>query len=304
MGDFDQAARYAARAEPDVVLARLLRESGLAVTFREWLDTRTVPLPGGSDRTADLVAAADDPTAAERPWLFVLEFQAQVDADKLDVTREEVAILRSRVRFGHDLRGKYKVGAGLIYLWDRCPEETVDMRFPDGSGTRHAPRIWNVAEDNAAETLDAVAGGAASWGMVFWVPLMAGGADEAIIARWKDVAVAKVENRTRRGDLAEVALVFAELAGRRIAWNRALEDFDMLESQVVQEWVAKGAARGALKDRRELLLRALNKRFPGVVPADVTKLINEQESLDLLGTWFDATMDANTFDDFMAVLKK
>ncbi len=142
MGDFDQAARYAAQAEPDVVLARLLQESGLVVNFREWLNTRTVPLPGGSDRSADLVAAVDDPASPERPWLVVLEFQAQVDADKLDVTLEEVAILRSRVRFGDDRRGKYKVGAGLIYLRDRCPDDALDMRFPDGSGTRRASGTW------------------------------------------------------------------------------------------------------------------------------------------------------------------
>ena len=116
MGVFDQAARFAAQADAEVVPRRLLADSGLALSFREWLDTRTLPLPGGAHRTADLVAAMSGVGAADKPWLIVLEFQAQVDADKLDVTLEEVAILRSRVRHGEDRKGKYKVAAGMVYL--------------------------------------------------------------------------------------------------------------------------------------------------------------------------------------------
>src|SRR5262249_19107167 len=158
-GVYDQAARFAAKADPVVVPARLLVGSGLALVFREWLDTRTLPLPGGTDRTADLIAALDDPASPESPWLLVLEFPAQYDPDKLDVTLEEVAVFRSRARHGTDAGGKYKVAAGLVYLRDRCPDDNLDMRFPDGTGLRHAPRIWNVADDNATTALEAVESG-------------------------------------------------------------------------------------------------------------------------------------------------
>src|SRR3989442_167758 len=107
MGVFDQAARFAARANRETVPRRLLAGQGLALRFRDWLDTRTLPLPGGPERIADLIAGLDDPEAEDKPWLMVLEFQAQVDADKLDVTLEEVAILRSRARHGADRKGKY-----------------------------------------------------------------------------------------------------------------------------------------------------------------------------------------------------
>ncbi len=304
MGAFDQAARYAAQADAVVVPARLLAGSGVALAFREWLDTRTIPLPGGPDRTADLVAALDDPAAPDSPWLVVLEFQAQVDADKLDVTLEEVAILRSRARHGDERKGKYRVAAGLVYLRDRCPADTLDMRLPDGSGTRHAPRVWNVAEDDATSALDAVAAGSVSWGTLFWVPLMAGADDDAIAQRWKDVVTNGVGDRSRRGNLAVVALVFAELAGRAIIWNRALEDFDMTESQVVNEWISKGVLKGQLTEGRQLLSKLLNKRFPGAVPPEVAQLIGEQESLDLLNHWFDAAASAATYDEFVVVLKQ
>src|SRR3954452_471617 len=105
MGVYDQAARFAARADPETVPGRLLAGKGVSLRWREWLDTRTLPLPGGPAPPADLVAALDDPTAPDRPWLMVVEFQAQVDADKLDTTLEEVALLRSRVRHGQEWQG-------------------------------------------------------------------------------------------------------------------------------------------------------------------------------------------------------
>ena len=302
MGVYDQAARFAAKADPAVVPARLLMGSGLALTFREWLDTRTLPLPGGTDRTADLIAALDDTASPDAPWLLVLEFQAQHDPDKLDVTLEEVAVFRSRARHG-DGAGKYKVAAGLVYLRDRCPDDNLDMRFPDGTGTRHAPRIWNVAQDDAPTTLEAVATGTMSWGMLFWIPLMAGADTDATAQRWKELVLANVTESAQR-NMAAVVEFFSELAGRGIVWKRILEEFNVTESQVANEWIAQGEVKGRLTDRREILLGLLNKRFPGVVPTEIAKLINEQESLDLLKYWINAVVDAGTFHDFMAVLKQ
>ena len=175
----------------------------------------------------------------------------------------------------------------------------VEWSEQTGRSSFSAPRVWNVAEDDAADALEAVAAGSVSWGTLFWVPLMAG-ADDAIAQRWKEVVTNGVDNRSTRGNLAVVALVFAELAGRAMIWKRALEDFDMTESQVVNEWISKGE----LRKERQLLLRLLNKRFPGAVPPEVAKLISEQESLDLLNHWFDAAASAVTYDEFFAVLKR
>src|SRR5213076_743408 len=111
MGVYDQAARFAAQADPEAAVRRVLAPSGAVLPFREWLDTRTLPLPGGPDRTADLVAALDDP--AGQPVLLVFEFQSQHDPDKLDVTLEEAGILRGRVRHGDDRKGKYRVLTAL-----------------------------------------------------------------------------------------------------------------------------------------------------------------------------------------------
>jgi hypothetical protein len=303
MGAFDQGARYAAQAEPEAVITRLL--SGLAVRlrFREWVDTRTTPRPGDPDRTADRVAALIDESAPDRPWLLVLEFQAQHDPDKLDVTLAEAGQLRVGVRHGEDRRGKYNVLAALVYLRGHCPEAVLDMTLPGGLGTRHAPLVWNVAADSASNTLEAVAGGSTTWGMLFWLPLMQEGSDPAVIQRWGELAAA-VPGRRQRGDLGQIALVFAELAGCFPAWEKGLEGWDMTESQVVNRWVQEARDQAHLEEARENLLRVLRKRFPAAVTPEVTQSINAQPSLQILHDWFDAAITAFSQEAFMATLRQ
>jgi hypothetical protein len=234
----------------------------------------------------------------------VFEFQSQHDPDKLDVTLEEAGILRGHARHGADRQGRSRVLAALVYLQGRCPEAVLDMTLPGGFGTRHAPLVWNVGDDNAPATLEAVASGGRSWGMLFWVPLMAEGQQDAVIARWRDVVVQVVPDGRTRGNLAGIALVFAELAGRRAEWQRGLEGFEMTESQVVNEWIRQGEVKGKLEQGRQKLLEALAIRFPGAVTEEVVRLVNGQDSLPLLDDWFRAALRADTFEQFLHVLKQ
>jgi hypothetical protein len=303
MGAFDQGARYAAQAEPEAVITRLL--SGLAVRlrFREWVDTRTTPRPGDPDRTADRVAALIDESAPDRPWLLVLEFQAQHDPDKLDVTLAEAGQLRVSVRHGEDRRGKYNVLAALVYLRGRCPQGVLDMTLPGGFGTRHAPLVWNVADAVAGPSLASLAAGEATWGILFWIPLMQGGGDSATIARWRELA-AGVPGRRARGDLGQVALVFAELAGCLPAWEKGLEGWDMTESQVVNRWIEQARREERVLAQREFLLQLAQGRFPGSIPAEVVDLINRQDSQELLKGWIRAAISAASAEEFLSVLRR
>jgi hypothetical protein len=303
MGVFDQAARFASQADPEVVVGRVLAATKAPLRFTEWADKRTLPQPGGSDRTADLVAILADAAAVEQPWLLVLEFQAQHDPDKLDVTLEEIGRLRLHGRHGQDRRGKFRVLTGLIYLQGRCPDSVLDMTLPEGFGTRHTALVWNVAEESAEAVLAAVETGLASWGVLFWVPLMAGGGDPAVIARWKERALT-VEDRRRRGDLGSIALVFAKLAGRYAAWENALEGFDMTESKVVNRWIEEAANRARLEEARGQLIRILQRRFPALLTDDVLGSINAQPSLDLLHDWTDASLAASFPEEFLGVLRR
>jgi hypothetical protein len=303
MGVFDQAARYAAHADPEAAVARVLRGANVSLRFRDWADTRLTPRPGQRDRTADRVAELADDGAPDHPWLLVFEFQAQHDPDKLDVTLVEAAQLRVEARHGEDRRGKYNVLVALVYLRGACPEPMLDMTLPGGWGTRHAPLIWNVEQDPASEALDSLAAGTISWGILFWIPLMSGGDDPAVLSRWLELA-SRVESARTRADLARIALVFAEMAGRLIAWSDALKEWDMVESQLVQEWTADARREGGLVMGREFLLGFLKKRFPDSVPAEVVGLINQQDSADLLRDWFFAAVDASSLEEFLAVLRR
>ena len=302
MGYIDQSARFAAHADPEAVLRRLLPD-GEPLRFREWLDTRALPLPGGADRTADHVAALDDLSNIESPWLIVLEYQSKPDDDKLDVTLEEVALLRSRARHGVERKGKYRVTAGLVHLTGQS-DEVLDMTFSNGRGTRHAPLVWNIGSDNAASVLESIASGATSWGMLFWVPLMAHTEEEAIIARWKEVTNAVVSDRQMRDTLGSVAVVFANLAGRFLAWERGLEGWEMSDSIVVDRWIERAQANTKLEVTRGFILQTLRHRFGEVIPGDVKETINAQPSSDMLQDWFTAALSASTIQEFIGVLRR
>lgn len=297
MGVFDQAARFSTRADPEAVLRRLLPK-GESLLFREWLDTRKLPLPGGGDRTADLVAALDAAERAE-PWLVVFEFESHPDDDKIDVTLEEVSAFRNRVRHS---KGKYRVTAALVYLTGRGLD-LLDMTFADGSGTRHAPLVWNVAGDDAASTLEAVAAGEMSWGKLFWVPLMARGDEEGVIRRWHEVVTGIVTDARIQQNIAEVAIIFADLAGRFLAWERVLKEWKMTESMVVNTWIERAQIKSQLEERRSSLLELLRLKFPGKVSEEIAKLVDQQSDLDLLRTWFRAAAQVPTMDDFVKGLR-
>src|SRR6185437_11557570 len=138
MNDFDHAAAFAAQADPSVVIGRLLAPTRKRLRFRDWFNTRPIPLPGGPKRTADLVALLDDPDASARPALLILELQSLHDPEKLDTTLLEAAVFRAYARHGDDRQGKYRVFCGIVYLRGACPEPILDMTLAGGFGTRHA----------------------------------------------------------------------------------------------------------------------------------------------------------------------
>jgi hypothetical protein len=303
MGMFDQSARYATQAEPEAVLSRLLSRTGATLRLREWVDTRTTPLPGERDLTADLVAALVNESQPDQPWLLVFEFQAQHDPDKLDVTLAEAARFRIEVRHGDDRRGKYNVCPALVYLCGRCLPDVLDMTLPDGHGTRHAPLVWNLEADSAIAALASVAAGQATWGLLFWIPLMQGGGEVAIIARWRELASGVLDPRAR-GDLAFVALEFAQLTTRFLAWEKGLEGWDMTESIIATRLKEQARREGSLVTRREDLLRLTQGRFPGAIPAEVMDLIRRQDSEQLLEEWFQAAIDAPSAAEFLAIVRR
>jgi len=304
MGVYGQAARWASNADPSCVPLRLLRGEGRPFDFVEMLDTRSLPMPGGPDRTADHVAALADPASPAVPWLLVLELQSEHDETKLDTTLLEVATLRATARHGPERQGRYLAIAGLVYLVGGCPASLLDMTLPSGAGTRHETLVWAVALDDAAATVEAVAAGELSWGMLFWVPLMAGAGDATLIERWGEVLALVVPER-RRGEVLTIALTFAELSRRVPEWRRGMTDIELTESEVVNDWLRRGNERGTLRERRRMLLDLLDMRFPGQLDPEYRRMVEEQESLPMLQSWFRAAAGpGSTFETVLVALRQ
>lgn len=133
-----------------------------------------------------------------------------------------------------------------------------------------------------------------------WLPLMTGGDDPGIIDRWKKLAEGEPDRR-RKADYAFLALTFAGASKRKAIWARALEGWNMIESEVANEWMAMGKAKGLAEGRAEqavvTLVAVLEARF-GSVPAEVESAVRACADLAKLQTWTTQAATAATLDEF------
>lgn len=298
MGVYDDAARFAAEADPETFLGRVLVPTRRRdLVFRAWLDPRTTALPGSPERVADLLAVLDDPLSPEVPWLLGVELQSRPDDQKLKVTLETTGVFTARLQ-----GGPYRVTSAIVHLTGTPTASEIDARLGK-YGTYHRPVPWDIATDNARTVMDRVAADELSWAMLFWVPLMRGGEREATARRWRDLVADKVDDRHRRSNLVGIALLFAELAGRSLVWERILKGWEMTESALVNSWIHQGEVRGDLRRLRSDVVSLLEIRFPGAITPEVRQFVEQQEAVSLLEEWFRVIAAAKRYDDFLRVLR-
>jgi hypothetical protein len=211
---------------------------------------------------------------------------------------------RCSLLHGPERKGKYQVFPVLIYLKDECPkdEAVLDMTVPSGYGIRHAPLLWEIGKDVAADALAAFAENKATWGILFWIPLMAGAENPLLVQQWQTL-VADLP-APDQANLLGIALVFAELVGRGQVWRPILERWNMTESPIVNEWIAEAANLRELDTWREAVLDVLKRRFPNQVPPELAETINGQPGLDLLKDWHGQAAVVGTIEDFRAYLRR
>jgi hypothetical protein len=158
----------------------------------------------------------------------------------------------------------------------------------------------DLAGYSAATVLDGIASGRVGRSVLVWIPLMTGGGEVAIIARWLELAGAEPDGR-RRSVYGGLALVFAEAAGCQQAWRQGLRGWNVRESQVVNEWIREGevmgAARGKAEGEAAALLRVLRARF-GAVPDELAGRILQAADLPQLERWLDLASTAASLDAF------
>lgn len=298
MGVYDQAARIATATEPGFVLVRLRPLTGLVLTWRRWLPTKGLPLPGGPEREPDLVAVADDLEA--KAWLLIFEAQSRHDEQKAEVAQLEALVFRVYARDPDRDGAKFLPLPVFIYMAGKCPERgVVSMRTPTGCGFTAEPALWEVGEDSATEALDKVKLGEYSWGALFWTSLMAGADKEDVIALWQGLRDEKVPEK-QRGLLTAVAVTFAELASIRSVWDRVLKGVEMTESPFINEFIEQGEMKGL----REALTELIKGRFPELLTPDVERAIADQPNLGLLRAWFKAAARAKGAEDVRAVMSR
>ena len=278
------------------------------LTFAGWLDARTAPAPPETELTCDALAefaCADRPA---EPWIFVAEFQTEPRTDDLERLLEYMLRFRRERRPSSDPRLKYHVGGVLLNLTGPPQPDALAMPLPGMPEFGMAARVVRLAlrEEDAAATLNRIGTGDLSRCVLPWVPLMRGGGESGIIEEWKRLADLEPDQRLRL-EYAADALIFAELPGVWQPWKQALEGWNVKVSQQVLEWQAEARAEARveaeLKTQRANLLRVLEKRCKAPVPSDLAEAIQATADMNVLTRWFDAAVDANSFDVYRLAIK-
>ncbi len=306
MGMFDQTARQACKLDGAPFFAWLLRrfDPPPPLAFERWDDTRRQPLPGGPDRTDDVVAVLQHTEAAEqRTWLIV---EVETEPERFIFHRLGVygLLLSMELARGPGPVEEPPVGTVLINLTGQPRRETLRLVVPGTSaGQTVTPLVVNLRQQDAAATLAEIEAGQTGLCLLPWLPLMAGGGDPALIAEWKRVALTEPDPE-RRSLYRNLALVLAELAKELVNWQQALEGWQMQESQVILGWMKRGKQEGTVENARAFLLEAVRTRLQDPVPEPVRLAIEGTNDPDTLTRWFKAALAVSTLDEFTAVMRQ
>ncbi len=290
MNVYDKASRYAAHLDAAGFLHWLMADLPAAVSYNDWLDTRTLPFPGEADRTCDTVACFHD-SAADDWWAVPVEFPIEPDGEMFGRFMEFLGRLWRERRPAADGTARYKVGAAVVNLTGRGAASQDMVLGPTGPRTHLQVIERNFADEDAGAMLAGIAEGRITRAMLPWIPLMRDGGEPAIIERWKELAVAEPDSG-RRAEYGALALVFAEPVGRRHLWKQALEKWNMIESIQVLEWMTEGEQRAS----RTLLRDLLEYRF-GALPESLGQRIEATTNIERLRAAHRQASEISQLDD-------
>jgi hypothetical protein len=315
VAQIDQSARFLIKNAPEAFL-RWAAPGLLDVwRFSGFADTRTVEFPGEPERTCDTVIEL-----VRRGGRLLLDVEAQATPhpDMVERLGEYTFRLRRELRSS---RRRFDVACLLLTLTGPRQTEALDTRQPELGDAGMSFRVAQVVlrEQSAAAVLLRAQQGQLPRQVLPWIPLMQGGEERGIIRRWRGLAHQEPDARWR-ADYGALAKVFAQLAEQPL-WAALLEDWDMKESSLINEWIAQGEKtgrargqeegrrqgqeegrqqgreEGQVQGRRDTLLRAVAKRF-STVPADVRQLIENETRIDELDRLLDAAVLAPSLEVF------
>jgi hypothetical protein len=269
---FDRASRALARRAGVPLLCWLTGVPEAAVKFRKPLDTK-LTIPGLPERTGDVLWHVTREDRHGEPWATLIEFQSEPDGLMFGRLLVMLGLVWLQVKPEPLAGDRFDLLAVVVNLTGRG-RASRRSAWAEGMGVSLDVCEWNVGDTEASGVLDLVGRGEAPRVLLAGIPLMKGGADPAIIARWLPLAEAEPDAEMR-SDLA-LALVFAELAGCREKWAKALEGFNVHRSVVVDGWKAEGMTRA--------VRAVLEARFGGL-PSDLAEKLGDERPLEKLDEW-------------------
>jgi len=305
MGMFDQNARAAAKLDSATFCAWLLHryQPPPPLTFERWDDSRRLPLPGGPDRTDDLVAVLRRTDVLNQVVYLIVEVESEFERHLLQRLGIYGLLLSREVSPPPGPEDEPPVGCALVNLTGERPESGLALTIagaPLGLGVK--PLVMNLCREDGGRTLTDIAEGRVGVSILPWLPLMAGGGEPALIEEWKQVAL-REPDAGRRATYRDMALVFAELTRELINWQRGLEGWEMKESQYIKGWLNQGKVQGVVERGRSDLLKLLRAKLHDPVPEEVRLAIEGTNDPGTLDRWYDAALQAGTWPDFRAAMR-
>jgi hypothetical protein len=305
MGMFAQNARAAAKQDGAAFLAWLLRryQPPPPLAFERWDDSRRLPLPGGPDRTDDLVAVLRRTDAPAQVAYLVVEIESEPERHLLQRLGVYGLMLSREVSPPPGPEDEPPVGCALVNLTGARPEGGLTLVVPGtplGLGVK--PLVMNLGREDGRQTLADIAAGRVGLSILPWVPLRAGGGEPDLVEAWKQVAMREPDPQ-RRARYRDMALVFAEWTRELVNGQRGLEGWEMKESQYIKGWLNEGEMRGLVKARQADLLTVLSERIPDPVPEEVRMAVEGTNDLDTLQRWLRAAARSSSWADFRAAMK-
>lgn len=239
---FDRASRFTVKLDPQGFLSWLLGLPPDDIAFGGWLDTRSIPFPAEPDRTNDTVARLDSVSGEEEPWALAVEFEVRPLLDMFGRFLNYLSGMWMNLRPDPEAGSRFQVGAAVINLTGRG-NTSRQMSWP-AAGVRTQLQVVerNLEEESARELLDLIESGRHSRCLLPWISLMSGADEPDIVDKWK-VLAEREPDRRRRAEFAFVALLFAEKAGRKQLWFEKLEEWNVEESTVLEEFTRKREAK-------------------------------------------------------------
>ena len=295
MNDFDQTCRYLVKLD-SIGFYRWLFGESVPLLFREWYDARTLPRPGTTDRTGDLVALLAPSGAIDATAAIITEFQTENDMEILERLHEEIARYRREFR-----TRKLDVFGAVINLTGPPQDRELLMELPGKAtvGLRLGVELRTMRDEPAATTLTAIADGTVSLCMLSWIPLMRGSGDPNIIQQWRQLADREAD-LNRRTDLGILARNWLRLLSDdvRQAWQEMLKEFNVTKSPFLEEV----RAEERLKTKQKDLLRGIQLRFRTTVPPELVDVVNTATDENDLDRWIEASYTTNNLDEFRAAV--